>query len=130
MVPPTNRSNREKHTRSFERVCSVILASHLTHTAFKSKQYLRGLKSKRCMSSTNGPKFHESLSYTKQLVPTPDIITRFGRRVPRILHQSMQEFSLVLFLELSSQLLVSRATGEQILTLGPKTCSLFALFTI
>ncbi len=62
MVPPANCSNKEKHTCSFEQVCGVIIASHLAYTAFKSKQYLRGLKSKRYMSGINGPKIDESLS--------------------------------------------------------------------
>ncbi len=55
MVLSANYGNREKHTYSNVQVYSVVLASRLTHTAFTSKQYLRSLKSKRCMSSINGP---------------------------------------------------------------------------
>ncbi len=40
MVLSANYGNREKHTYSNVQVYSVVLASRLTHTAFKTKQYL------------------------------------------------------------------------------------------
>ena len=38
MVPPANYSNKEKQT--YLNKCVVVHTSHLTYTAFKSKQYL------------------------------------------------------------------------------------------